>query len=362
MEETRYCALCHCELSADENYECDGEQLCESCWEEHTTVCDHCGDVIWANDSISDNSSTLCQCCFDDHYRRCEGCGRILHDDDVLWCNELPYCERCYDELENEIEEYSFKPDPIFYGEGTRFFGVELEVDCAGKDDDNAARIKGQANLRCEHIYCKSDGSLDDGFEIVSHPMTLDYHQHEMPWNDVLREAVRLGYKSHMTSTCGLHVHVNRDALAEDRDDQEKVIERILFFVETHWAELFTFSRRSTYSMNRWAARYGIEKTGKAILDKAKKGSAGRYAAVNLCPYQTIEFRLFRGTLKLNTLLATLELVNHIIDIALTMSEEEIEQQSWSDFVQTVTEPELIQYLKERRLYINDEIESEVEV
>ena len=152
MEETRYCALCHCELSADEDYECDGEQLCESCWEEHTTTCDHCGDVIWANDSISDNSTTLCQCCFDDHYRRCEGCGRILHDDDVLWCNELPYCERCYDELENEIEEYSFKPDPIFYGEGTRYFGVELEVDCAGKDDDNAARIKGQANCRCQNI------------------------------------------------------------------------------------------------------------------------------------------------------------------------------------------------------------------
>lgn len=362
MEETRYCALCHCELSADEDYECNGEQLCESCWEEHTTTCDHCGETIWANDSVSDDSTTLCQCCFDDHYRRCEECGRIINDSDAYWSGDYPYCASCYDELDNEIEEYSFKPDPIFYGEGTRFFGVELEVDCAGKDDDNAARIKGQANLRCEHIYCKSDGSLDDGFEIVTHPMTLDYHLHDMPWAAILHEAVRLGYKSHMTSTCGLHVHVNRDSLGESRDEQEEVIERILFFVETHWAELFTFSRRSSYSMNRWAARYGIEKTGKAILDKAKKGSAGRYAAVNLCPYQTIEFRLFRGTLKLNTLLATLELVNHIIDIALTMSEEEIEQQSWSDFVQTVTEPELIQYLKERRLYINDEIESEVEV
>ena len=114
--------------------------------------------------------------------------------------------------------------------------------------------------------------------------------------------------------------------------------------------------------MNRWSARYGYEKTGKQILDKAKKGNNGRYAAVNLCPYQTIEFRLFRGTLKLNTLIATLQLVNRIIDIALTMSEDEIANQSWSDFVQTVTESELIQYLRERRLYVNDEIESEGEV
>lgn len=113
--------------------------------------------------------------------------------------------------------------------------------------------------------------------------------------------------------------------------------------------------------MQRWAARYGLEKSGKEILDKAKKGNTGRYAAINLCPYQTIEFRLFRGTLKLNTLYATLQLINHICDAALFMSEAEIEQQSWSEFVQSIEEPELIQYLKERRLYINDEVETEDE-
>ena len=362
MEETRYCALCHCELSADEDYECDGEQLCETCFDEHTTTCDHCGEVIWANDSICDEHMTLCQCCFDDHYRRCESCGRIIHDDDTLWNNDFPYCSSCYDNLDTEIEEYSYKPDPIFYGDGERFFGVELEIDGAGKDEDNAARIKGQTNGRCEHIYCKSDGSLDDGFEIVTHPMTLDYHINEMYWEDVLHEAVKLGYKSHMTSTCGLHVHVNRDALGETRDEQEEVIERILYFVELHWNEIFIFSRRSQHNMNRWAARYGMEKTGKEILDKAKKGNNGRYAAVNLCPYMTIEFRLFRGTLKLNTLYATLQFVNHIIDIAMGMSEDEIAERSWSDFAASITEPELIQYLKERRIYVNEEVKVEEEV
>lgn len=192
--------------------------------------------------------------------------------------------------------------------------------------------------------------------------MTLDYHLHNMYWADVLHEAVRLGYRSHMTSTCGLHIHVNRDAFGENRDEQEKVIERILYFVELHWNEIFVFSRRSQHNMSRWAARYGMEKTGKEILDKAKKGNTGRYAAVNLCPYMTIEFRLFRGTLKANTLFATLQFVNRIIDTALNMSEDEIAEQSWSDFVAAVTEPELIQYLKERRIYINEEIKTEEEV
>jgi len=203
--------------------------------------------------------------------------------------------------------------------------------------------------------------SVTGDLSVSADPMTLNYHLNDMYWEDVLHEAVRLGYRSHMTSTCGLHIHVNRDAFGETRDEQERVIERILFFVELHWNELFIFSRRSQHTMQRWAARYGMEKTGKEILDKAKKGNTGHYAAINLCPYHTIEFRLFRGTLKLNTLIATLQLVNKICDVALSMSEDEIAEQSWRDFVMTITEPELLQYLKERRLYVNDEVEMEEE-
>lgn len=362
MEDERICSVCGCVLREEEQTEIDGELICDSCAEEQTAQCDHCLDRIWLSDAISDGRTHLCESCYDDHYRRCECCGRILNDDDVVWYNDYPYCEPCYDRLDVEIEEYSYKPDPIFYGDGKRFFGVELEIDGAGKDPESASRIKRQTNVRCEHIYCKSDGSLDDGFEIVTHPMTLDYHMECMYWADILQEAVRLGYRSHMTNTCGLHVHVNRDAFGETPDEQEKVIERILFFTELHWNELFTFSRRSPHSMNRWAARYGIEKTGKEILNKAKKGNTGRYAAINLCPYHTIEFRLFRGTLKQNTLIATLQLVNKICDVALFMSEEEIARQSWRDFVMTVTEPELLQYLKERQLYVNEEVETEDDV
>ena len=56
----------------------------------------------------------------------------------------------------------------------------------------------------------------------------------------------------------------------------------------------------------RWSARFGFEKTGKQILEKAKSGCNGRYVAVNLNNYHTIEFRLFRGTLKYSTFIAML--------------------------------------------------------
>jgi hypothetical protein len=271
------------------------------------------------------------------------------------------YCSECYhDEVDRNrsIHDYSFKPEPIFYGDSKRYFGVELEIDGAGKDSDNADEILSVGNKNDEFIYIKSDGSLDDGMELVSHPMSLDHHKN-FCWEDIMKKAISMGYRSHQTSTCGLHIHVNRDCFGDNRDQQDEVISRILFFVEKHWSELLKFSRRSEYSMNRWAARYGYEKSGKEILDKAKKGNNGRYAAVNLMNYTTIEFRLFRGTLKYNTLIAALELVDAICDIAINLTDEGISKMSWSEFVETIEAPELIQYLKERRLYINEETNTE---
>ena len=148
-----------------------------------------------------------------------------------------------------------------------------------------------------------------------------------------MKKAISQGYRSHQTSTCGLHIHVNRNSLGETQDEQELVIGHVLLFVELHWNELLKFSRCSEYSMNRWAARYVYEKTGREILDKAKKGNNGRYTAVNLMNWATIEFRLFRGTLKYNTLIAALELVNAICDVALVHTDDAIANMSWSEAV-----------------------------
>ena len=355
-EETRYCDCCGSELEEDEGVWVDDELVCQDCFDENYVVCDQCDDAVWHDDAVEDGNTTLCQSCFDAYYSRCECCGIILHHNFINWRHDLPYCEPCFDDFVDEIEQYSYKPEPIFYGEGTLFMGVELEVDEGGKDDDNAGTLKSIANANDEHIYIKSDGSLEDGFEIVSHPMSLKYHMEEMDWESVLKEAVDMRYRSHQTSTCGLHVHVNRNAFGDNQAEQEEVIAKILFFIEKHWAEMFKFSRRTEYNMNRWAPRYGLEKTGKEILEKAKGSYTSRYVAVNLKNYYTIEFRLFRGTLKYNTFIATLQMVQKICDVAISMSQEDLENLSWSEFVSNIEEKELIQYLKERRLYVNEKI------
>ena len=99
------------------------------------------------------------------------------------------------------------------------------------------------------------------------------------------------------------------------------------------------------------------------ILDHAKKGyHGGRYTCVNLTNRDPIEFRMFRGTLKYNTLIATLQLVDRICDVAIYLSDDELKALSWTSFVSGCQAPELVRYLKERRLYVNEPVMAEVEV
>ena len=369
MNNTFICTHCSTVHPISDRIIFNGQEVCEDCFEQETRICDRCGERIWAEDDCGDEAHMLCEDCEEQYYGHCTECGRLMPIEDLRYLSDDGddgYCESCYNHhaQESGVREYYYKPIPIFYGDGTRYFGVELEIDEGGESHKNARLIQAVANEDAQHVYIKHDGSLDEGLEIVTHPMTLAYHMSEMPWRKVLRKAVSLNYRSHQTGTCGLHIHVNRDSLGISRQHQDDTIARILFLVEIFWNELLRFSRRTQSQLNRWAARYGRKDEPKDVL-KSAKGSYNRYTCVNLTPSDTIEFRIFRGTLKYNTLIATLQLVETICDVALALSDEQIKGMTWTEFVSNLYEdtvPELIQYLKERRLYVNEPVEASEEV
>ena len=362
MAETFTCDHCGQELTADRQIEFDGQTLCEDCFEELTTTCDRCGDRIWRNNSVGDSDTVLCEDCFDEYYHHCADCGRLIHNDDTYYADddsEEPYCCNCIDSHRGGIQSYYYKPAPIFHGDGPRYLGVELEIDDGGEYGSTAEKLMAIGNRAADNIYIKHDGSLNEGMEIVTHPMTLTYHRQQMPWQEIAQKALELGYYSHRAETCGLHVHVNRNSFGETEEEQEEAIARILFFVENHWNELLRFSRRTKRQLEKWASRYGRKDSPKEVLDSAKKSCAGRYTCVNLTNYDTIEFRIFRGTLKTNTLIATLELVEELCSVAVSLSDEGMAELTWTEFVSKLSPnkyPELIQYLKERRLYVNEPV------
>ncbi len=152
-EETLYCECCGCLIDDDDYTEWNGQIICSDCLENHTTTCECCGERIWDEDVYGDNDITLCSHCYHHNYTRCSCCDALLHEDDAYYLDGETYCRDCYEderEESNLIHEYGYKPNPIFYGEGNRYFGIELEIDGAGRDDDFAEELLDIANAHAE--------------------------------------------------------------------------------------------------------------------------------------------------------------------------------------------------------------------
>ena len=107
--DTFICAHCGVHQPVWERTLFDGQALCTDCLSAHTTLYSHCGTRIWN----SDNAGT----------------------------EDTPLCHHCYSSIKKSIQNYHYKPSPIFYGEGNRFFRVELEIDGAGERDSAAEQL-----------------------------------------------------------------------------------------------------------------------------------------------------------------------------------------------------------------------------
>lgn len=350
------CEICGTVEHCDNTHYIDDTTVCDDCFDRLYEACANCGDHHHVDDMHSTRDGYVCGYCLDNNYVECCECGELLHIDNSYYNDHTGdyYCEDCYDSNEN-INDYYYKPCPIFYGDNSNLYmGVELEIDGAGENSNNAGKLLGiDGNDR---IYCKHDGSLDNGFEIVSHPCTLNYHRYSMEWENICKKAVSMGYTSHDAKTCGLHIHISKKALGDNFTEQDENIAKILYFIEKYFDKFLILSRRTQEQLDRWASRYGIEQGEKPlnILDKAKN-NCNRYRAVNLQNSHTVEFRFFRGTLNYNTFIATLELVQHLCDMCLELSENDIQDISWREFCTSIKNAdtnysELIQYMTDRKI------------
>lgn len=323
---------------------------CDDCRHE----CEDCNQSVEdSGDLYSINyDREVCLSCYEE-YMTCEACDYTSQDSmNYSDRDGAYYCDDCYSDQSGDVHEYSYVPSPVFHGKGTkRFYGVELEIDDG--DGDVASDLKelsDDENL----FYLKEDGSLgSEGVEVVTHPATLKFHEQEMPWQKIINTARDHDYTSHDAGTCGMHVHVSRNSLGDTRRAQEQTIDKMLILIWKFWPELVKFSRRREHDMNWCNPAYTPStidpKFRKENLDVAK--SKGKYAALNVSPRRTVEFRLFRGTLKRETLLASIQLFDVLIDMAMNHGISwAVRSSKWSDVLdQAAKRPALASYLASRQ-------------
>ena len=194
-----------------------------------------------------------------------------------------------------------YKPDPNFLVHKNKkkdiFMGVELETDMRDADYDDDDILADALHDFSGDIYCKGDGSLSsEGVEIVTHPATIGYHRHRMDWPEICAIAKRHGYRSSDISSCGIHIHVNRNNLSK------LDCIKLGFFFNTYRSFIAKVTRRRN---NTWA---------RLTTKKLKNyGQSRRYEAVNFRNSETVEIRAFKGTLNPDTILASLEFTHSLV-------------------------------------------------
>jgi len=339
---------------------------CETCVDRHAERCDACHNLVPEDEIHRDRgNTTLCDSCYEHRYCTCNGCEYFYPIEDCYEDSGFYYCEECWDEREGGDDDdegviYAWNDGPPtrFFssgGDAGYYYGVEIEVEREASDIPRGEMAKRVIDVGAGHVYCKEDGSLKCGFEVVSHAADYEYHLTVLPWKEILDCLREAGYRSHDPGTCGLHVHVSREAFGSDHETQLDRIHRLLYVVEKFWPYWLKFSRRTETSMQHWAARYLGEDEQldhvpkEALLDRAIYGS--KYHAVNLQKPRTVEIRMFRGTLKLSTLRATLQLVHYLVGLA-TNDNIDVEKLTWEEIANDLRNisPELKTYMRERGL------------
>ena len=299
------CQHCDDETRQDELISIDDGDIyvCESCARHDFHICDHCHGYYSDDNMHFSDTRNVCNDCFDNYYARCNECENIVRDTYAVYGDDdETYCRDCG--RYTRIHDYNYKPCPHFHGDGNKFYGLELEIDM-GNNVNRCADDLGKKWLGKDeyYAYLKHDGSLSDGFEIVSHPCTLEYHMNSFPWGDICNTALNHGFKSHKTSTCGLHIHASRSNFGLTELVQDLNIAKVLILVERFWDDyVVNFSRRDVNRLREWAKKPNTyimpnDGEGTAIYKAKETACEGRYQAVNLQNYNTVEFRLFRGTL-----------------------------------------------------------------
>ena len=298
---------------------------------EDISYCEECDDDCLSTDIQNLEDSFYCQSCYDDISRHCDDCGTSYHrdsdeinyydcsdsdycnscrDNNISYCDdhEIEYssngsCEECENDEDNPIKNYSYRPSQLFLKkphENTKlFYGIEIETVLRHNNKSlQDIALKTLNQFENNEVVLKSDSSIgDNGFEIVSNTATFEYHKSEL-WNCFFNSDIQDDLKSFHVKSCGLHIHASREFYSNA--DIGKIV---LFLNLPYNTDFLTSLSGREYNS------YCRHNPNKKITDYK---SHERFEILNLTNNKTIEFRLFKGNLKRQSVFRYLEFVDSL--------------------------------------------------
>ena len=262
-------------------------------------------------------------------------------------------CPDCRDAMQ-VIKRYDYCINPKWLTsqhEPTRikdglFFGVEIEVEAIETEhpmDEHGRRILDWWGN--DDMYIKHDGSLDAGFEIVSHPFTWKHYQDNFEkWTEYIQFIKREGFSATYFSlhrracTCGFHVHMSKNAFSHMH-----LYKFVNFFYKASVRPFITGIAGRT--SNRYAKFEPDDYKNIIQLSKDKRNASGkRYSAINLMgghAYEhgnakecnTVEVRVFGGSLEPFIFHKNLEFLQSLYEFTLWRSPKEMLVRKYIEFL-----------------------------
>lgn len=300
-------------------YNCDDDQVCNSCIDSNYRYSEHYGAYVytdsgrWALDS--------------------EGGEVFIHEDDGNF-NWEPQLLGTY-HSRSRVGKQPFIHS-VWTRQNDRFMGVELEVEVKDGSIDShveALNVRLNDGEVGKRVYFEADGSLTHGFEIISNPMGLDSHY--KLWSALADRDLVRGMRSHDTSTCGLHVHVSR---------------RNMHTMQINKMNVFLNHPDNQDLIKAVARRYDVNyaRIAQKKLSNAHKYDVERRDALNITNDNTVEFRIFKGTLIHDTLLSAIEFANAVVNFTMPASTAgfHLSTQRFIDFIDSPSQRSETKHLR----------------
>lgn len=264
------------------------------------TRCEVCS-AVQPNDEAHRTSygGAICgRCVTHDGYEECPLCESLsntFEDDECIDCFRANNNLRTYN-------SWDWRPDLVFHPEvpddpkKPLYIGMELET--SFNYDDSRLGPRGLATQRWlgelpeDLIYAKGDSSVENGFEIVTHPFQPRWGLDNLPFDSFQELIDNLGARPTHRS-CGTHIHMNKEAFSNTH---------LWKFLQIHYRmasfcqlvggrqdnDFASFSHGDV-GLQRERLMEIVKQKDKAISDY------NRYCAVNLRNEYTIELRYMRG-------------------------------------------------------------------
>lgn len=300
---------------------------CDSCYNEwlgenDAVLCTECGTAVHSDDSHweEETESIFCDSCNNER-RFCDSC------DQHYWRQDRNYHIHAEDYLRDAHDNPYF----VFHGEGKYHLGFELETEFDEDESDALEPARFFTSRVAEEVaFLKSDGSLTNGFEIVSNPMTLDWARKEFPFGIVDSLRQNHGAMAWDSQNCGFHVHISRTAF-----DNDPHLFRFCKFFTHNVSFLTAFAGRHSTSYAAYDSNGNFESSASHLKHKVKGRESSRYQAVNTTNEDTVEVRIFRGTLRKERILANMSLVQALVEFTRGMNTPEVAKGSlsWANFI-----------------------------